>query len=101
MARFLLRLGGLGVVGAIVYLAVGETLLQGADKALFNTLMMASGVSLAAGVVAWAAGRVTAGLAGRSCPRCRKRVAPGRVYCEEHLRDAINEYRDRQREREG
>jgi hypothetical protein len=101
MARFLLRLGGLGVVAAIVYLAAGEAFLGGADRRIFGTLFAASGMSLAGGLVAWVAGRVTAGLVGRSCPRCGRRVARGRVYCEDHLREAINEYRDRQREREG
>jgi hypothetical protein len=101
MSRFLIRLGGLGIVGAVVYLAACEMFFHGADEALFKTLLMASGVSLAAGVVAWIAGRVTARLVGRSCPRCGRHVAQGRVYCEDHMRDAINEYRDRQREREG
>ena len=101
MARFLIRIGGLGIAAAIVYLAVGEMFLHGADKALFMTLIWASGISLGAGVIAWAAGRVTAGLVGRSCPRCGRRVARGKVYCEEHMRETINEYRDRQREREG
>ena len=99
MARFLIRLGGLGIVAAIVYLAVGE--MFGADQALFRTLIWASGFSLGAGIIAWAAGRVTAGIVGRSCPRCGRRVARGHVYCEDHMRETINEYRDRQREREG
>ncbi len=98
MARLLLRVGGLAIVGAFVYLAVWTAFMGGADDALFRTMLMAGGACVGAGCLAWAVGRTTAGLVARSCPRCGRRVARGRVYCEEHLQETINEYRDRQRD---
>ena len=59
---------------------------------------IAGGLCLAAGLLAKAAGRTTAVLVGRTCPRCGRRVTHGRVYCEEHLKETIDEYRDQQRE---
>ncbi|HEU4402326.1 MAG TPA: hypothetical protein VFT43_09490 [Candidatus Polarisedimenticolia bacterium] len=101
MSRLLLRVGGLAIVGSVVYLVVGDALLAGADYALFRTILLSGVVCMAVGVVAWAAGRATAGLIARACPRCGRRVARGRVYCEDHLKETINEYRDHQRDRGG
>ena len=98
MARLLLRLAGLLIVGAVVYAAIGEAFLGGADAALVQKLLAGGGLSLAGGLVARLAGRAAAGIAGRSCPRCGRRVKRGRVYCDEHLQETINEYRDRQRD---
>jgi hypothetical protein len=101
MARLLMRLGGLLLVGACVYMAVWETWMGGADNRLVVQVLAAGGGSIGVGVILWILGRGAATLASRSCPRCGRRVARGRVYCEEHLRDAVNEYRDRERERRG
>ncbi|MGH9748857.1 MAG: hypothetical protein ACRD6R_02895 [Candidatus Polarisedimenticolia bacterium] len=99
MARFLVRIGGLLLVGACVYMAVWEGWMGGADNRLIVQLLAAGGACVGGGVILWALGRGAASLASRSCPRCGRRVARGRVYCEEHLRDAVNEFRDRERER--
>jgi len=98
MSRLLLRLGGLALLGGIAYMVLGEALFGGADNRLVKTILIAGGVALAAGLVARVAGRAAAGLAGRSCPRCGRRVARGHVYCDDHLQETINAYRDRQRE---
>ena len=98
MGRLLLRLGGLLLVGGVAYAVLGETVLGRTDHTVVRALLAAGVVSLAAGWIARAAGRATAGLIGRSCPRCGRRVKPGRVYCDEHLQETINEYRDNQRE---
>jgi hypothetical protein len=98
MGRLLLRLGGLLLVGAVAYAVLGEIVLGRTDHTVVQALLAAGAVSLAAGWIARAAGRATAGLVGRSCPRCGRRVKPGRVYCDEHLQETINEYRDNQRE---
>lgn len=101
MGRALARLGGLLVAAAFVYLAVWETWRGGAEAGLFRLLLLVGGIGLGAGAVLGILGRGAAGIAGRSCPRCGRRVARGRLYCEAHLQEAINEYRDRQRERQG
>ena len=101
IGRMLLRLGGLAMAGACVYLAVWETWRGGADNALFLRILTGGAAAVALGVVLMALGRGAAGLAARACPRCGRRVARGRVYCEEHLREAVNEFRDQERERRG
>jgi hypothetical protein len=97
MARGLVRLGGLLIVASVVYLAAAQILAGGPDKALFRNIAIAGTLCLALGFVLSIAGRGMATLVGRTCPRCGRRVARGRVYCEDHLQDTINEYRDQQR----
>jgi hypothetical protein len=101
MARLLLRLGGLILIGAVLYMAIWESFRGGADNSLVRTLLIAGGLCLVGGVLARLAGRATAGIVARGCPRCGRRVARGRVYCEDHLAETINEYRDEQRRRDG
>jgi hypothetical protein len=31
----------------------------------------------------------------RRCPRCRKRVPRGHIYCEDHFQEALSHARDR------
>jgi hypothetical protein len=99
MSRILIRLGGLIIVLDFVYLAAGELWFGGVDDVLFRNFLKAGGASIAGGCVLWFAGRTAARVAGRTCPRCRRRVAHGRIYCDEHRSEAINEQRDRDRTR--
>ena len=99
MARALLRLGGLLIVASVVYLAAAQILSGNVDRKLFSIIATAGVASMAIGLVLSIAGRGMAVMVGRSCPRCGRRVAPGRVYCEDHLQETINEYRDQQRDR--
>jgi hypothetical protein len=96
VARLLIRLGGLVIVGALVYLAWGEVRGGGADTVLFRRLLLGGVLCVGLGVVVWVLGRGVAGIVARSCPRCGRRVGRGRIYCEEHRQETINEYRDRQ-----
>jgi len=98
MARLLLRVGMLLIAGVVLYAVLGETVFGGVDNRLAKTILIAGGICLAAGFVALLAGRATAGLVARGCPRCGRRVARGRVYCDEHLQETINEYRDQNRD---
>ena len=98
MARLLLRAGTLLIVGAVLYAVLGETVFGGIDNRLAQTIIIAGGVCLGSGILARLAGRATASLVSRGCPRCGRRVARGRVYCDEHLQETINEYRDRNRD---
>ena len=97
MARLMAQIGGLIVAGALVYLAVAEIWLGGANSVLFRRLIFAGAACLALCPVFWIFGRGAAGLASRGCPRCGCRVGRGRIYCDEHRQEAINEYRDQQR----
>jgi len=98
MSVVLIRLGGLIVVLDLVYLAVWELYAGGADDVLFRTALKVGGACIAGGIVLWLVGRATARAVGRTCPRCRRRVPHGRIYCDEHRSEAINQYRDRERE---
>ena len=99
MAKALLRLGGLLIVASVVYLAAAQILSGSVDRKLFGIIGTAGCACVAVGLVLSIAGRGMATLVGRTCPRCGRRVARGRVYCDEHLQDTINEYRDQQRNR--
>ena len=99
MSRLLVRLGGLLLLASVLYLAIAQWAYGAVDNRLFTKILLAGGVSVAAGVVLWILGRGAAGHAARSCRRCGRRVRPGKTYCDEHLKEAIEEYRDHQRER--
>jgi len=99
MTRLFFRIGGLLILGSIIYLAVAESMGGGADNQLVRKILIGGALCFAGGVVSWAAGRAMATMARRGCPRCGRSVARGRVYCEDHLADTINEYRDEQRRR--
>jgi hypothetical protein len=101
MSRTLLRLGGLVVVGDILYLATWELFLGGADDALFRTVLVIGGLLLAGGIVIGFAARARSGLAGTTCVRCGRRIARGAVYCRDHQAEQINRYRDEERRRGG
>jgi hypothetical protein len=99
MSGFLIRLGGLIIVLDLVYLAIGEVLEEvEVDDASFRTALTAGVACIAGGLILWLVGRATARAAGRTCPRCRRRVAHGRIYCDQHRSEAINQYRDRERD---
>lgn len=97
MGRALIRLGGLLVVAAVVYLAAAQVVAGRADTILFRNIAAAGGVCVVLGFVLTTTGRGMAAIVGRSCPRCGRQVARGRVYCDDHLQETINEYRDQNR----
>ena len=97
MGRVLVRLGGLLIVAAVVYLPASRLITGQESSKVFRTLAGAGVICLGVGAALWIAGRGMATIVGQSCPRCGRRVGHGRVYCEEHLQDTINEYRDQQR----
>ena len=97
IASLLYRLGGLLVVGDILYLVIWTTARDGADGHVFRTVLAAAAVCLAGGLIASLAGRARSGITAPSCPTCGRKVSRGRVYCEEHLAETINRYRDQER----
>lgn len=97
IGRVLIRVGGLLIVAAVVYLPAGRLITGQENFKVFRNLAGAGMVCLVVGGALWIAGRGMATLVSRSCPRCGRRVARGRVYCDEHLQDTINEYRDKER----
>lgn len=100
MGAFLLRLGGVILVADVVYLAWG-TSRGGADSGLFRTGLVAAAVCIAGGVVMAIVARGKSVITAKSCPKCGRKVAHGRMYCEDHLAETINRYRDEQRHKDG
>jgi hypothetical protein len=101
MSALLLRIGGLLMVAAAVYLAVWETLLGGADRQVARTILQAGLVCLGGGLLLWIAGRAGSRFLVETCPKCGRRVSRGRTFCDDHRNEAINSYRDRERKRGG
>ena len=101
MSRVLIRVGGFLIVAAVVYLAAAQMIRGGVDNKVFWNLAGAGALSVALGIVLAVFGRGVAAAVGRSCPRCGRRVARGRVYCDDHLHETINEYRDQERNKGG
>jgi hypothetical protein len=96
MASLLMRIATILIVGDLFYLAIW-TARGGADAQLFRMILGAGGLCLAGGLVLSIVTRARSGIGAASCPTCGKRVARGRVYCEDHLVETINRYRDEQR----
>lgn len=96
MAVVLIRGGFLLIIGTVVYLALTEFAIKGADTALVRPLLYAGGIGMASGIVLKILGRVMVGLVARSCARCSRPVARGGIYCEDHRVAVINEQRDRE-----
>ena len=99
MASLLYRLGTLLVAGDVLYLVLFEAFWGGAKGSLFRTVLGAAAVCFAAGLVTSLATRAKSGLQTATCPTCGKRVLRGRVYCEDHLVETINRYRDQERQK--
>ena len=98
LSSLLMRLATLLIVGDLIYLAIW-TARGGADARLFRTLLAAGVVCLVGGLALSLATRARSGMKVPSCPTCGRRVARGRVYCEDHLVETINRYRDEQRQK--
>jgi hypothetical protein len=96
LAALLVRIGTLLIVGDLLYLAIW-TAKGGANAQLFRTVLAAGVVCLVGALGLSIATRARSGITAPSCPTCGKRVARGRVYCEDHLVETINRYRDEQR----
>jgi hypothetical protein len=101
MSSLLVRGGFVIIVVAVVYLAAWEIFREGADDKMVRNLLVAGAACIAGGVVMKITSRAMGVVLSPTCPRCGRPVARGRVYCEEHLTDTINKYRDRERRKDG
>ena len=101
MSAILHRIGLLLVAVDLLYLVIAEAYWGGVDEPLFRSVLWGGGIFIVGGSVVWLAGRAAAGVSSRSCARCRRKVARGRVYCDDHFQESINEYRDQERQKGG
>ena len=99
MARALVRLGIVLIVASVVYLMAAQIVSGKPDNAMFMKVALGGAGCVAAGFLLSLTGRGVSAIVSRGCPRCGRRVGRGRVYCDEHLQETINEYRDEQRKR--
>ena len=101
MASLLNRIGTLLIVGDLVYLVLAQMLSGGSDATLFRTILVAGALCLAGGLAVSIVTRARKGITAPACPTCGRRVTRGRVYCEDHLVETINRYRDEERRKGG
>lgn len=100
MARRLCQLGltvvvlvvGLLLAGEIGWLPTEALDPWFRNGGLLGAVLFACGVTLA---LLTPIGRL---LAQKRCARCGRRIERGQTYCIDHLRAAVNEYRDQTRE---
>ncbi len=94
----LYRLGGLLILGDIAYL-VWQAARGESDFQVVRMVLGAAAVCLLGGLVLSIVSRAKSGISFPTCPRCGRRVARGRVYCDDHLKETINRYRDEQHQK--
>jgi hypothetical protein len=99
MAALLMRVATLLIVGDLLYLAIWTARGGTTDAQLFRLVLGLGGLCLAGGLVLSLVTRARSGIGVPRCPTCGKRVGRGRVYCEDHLAETINRYRDEQRQK--
>jgi len=80
-------------------MVIAELVLHEGRGAQVRMFLVAGAVFLALSVALSLAGRVSARVAGKRCPRCGKPVAHGHIYCADHLKEAVNQFRDSQRQK--
>ena len=98
IGSMLYRLGGLLILGDIAYL-VWQAARGQSDFQVFRMVLGAAAVCLLGGLVFSIVSRAKSGISFPTCPRCGRRVARGRVYCDDHLKETINRYRDEQHQK--
>lgn len=96
MSSLLYQLGGLVAVLDLIYLAWRR---DAANPWLFRAGLGVAAACLVGGFVIMIVQRAKAGITAKGCPRCGRPLARGRMYCDEHLAETINRYRDDERRR--
>ena len=97
MAVLLRTLGILMVAAGLIWMAVAEIVLHQPRGGQVRLLLLGGVVMLILSLIFTISGRVSAKVAGRRCPRCGKPVSKGHIYCADHLKEAVNQFRDDQR----
>ena len=99
MIILLRTLGILLTVGGLLWMVVAELVLHESQGANVRLLLVGGVLLLVVSVVLSVMGRVSAKVSGRRCRRCTKPVQHGHLYCSDHLKEAVNEFRDHQRQK--
>ncbi|HEU5182723.1 MAG TPA: hypothetical protein VFW45_18190 [Candidatus Polarisedimenticolia bacterium] len=96
----LLRTSGILVlVGAVLWMVISEMVLGEGRGSQVRFLLGAGVLLLASSFAVSMFTRVSSKMAGKRCPRCGKPVQQGHIYCADHLKEAVNQFRDAQRKK--
>ena len=99
MVTLFRSLGILFVVSGLLVMVAAELVIRKSMGEWVRGLLVAGAVCLAVSVVLSVVDRITAKMAGRRCPRCGRSVQHGHIYCADHLKQAVNQFRDSQRQK--
>ena len=94
MVRFLTRTGLLITVVAVGALIVVETEMGSAHQLFLRSALLLGAGMWCAGAVLWVLGKLLNTQYVRRCPKCRRPVPRGHVYCEDHFREALFQAKD-------
>lgn len=96
----LLRTSGILVlVAAVLWMVLSEMVLGEGRGSQVRFLLGAGGLLVAASFAVSMITRVSSKMAGKRCPRCGKPVQQGHIYCADHMKEAVNQFRDAQRKK--
>ena len=95
MVRHLVRWGLLIVGISFLALIVVDTEMGGANRGFLRSAIWFGAGLCGAGIVLGAISRLMNVRIGRRCPVCRRPVARGHIYCEDHFQRALDDARDR------
>lgn len=99
MVALFRTLGFLAIAGGLLWMVVAELVLHEGRGSQVRLLLVGGVLFLAASLVLSMMGHVSAKVASRKCRRCGKPVQHGHIYCSDHLKEAVNEFRDHQRQK--
>ena len=100
MANFLIRLGLLVAALAVLGLIFVDTEWAGGSEWLPRDMLFAGAAIFLGGVALNILSKITnVRLWTARCPKCRHAVPRGHVYCTDHFQEAIDQARDRLRDR--
>jgi drug/metabolite transporter (DMT)-like permease len=92
-------LGIVAIVGAVLWMVTSEMVFHESRGSQVRLMLGAGVACLAASVIVSLATRVSSRVSTRKCPRCGKPVQQGHIYCQDHLKEAVNRFRDDQRQK--
>jgi hypothetical protein len=92
-------LGFLLVAAGLLWMVIAELVLGESQGGNVRLLLLGGVLLLAVSLALSFMGRVSAKVGGKRCRRCGKPVQHGHLYCSDHLKEAVNEFRDHQRQK--
>ncbi len=96
----LLRTSGILVLGAaLLWMIISEMVLGEGRGSQVRFLLGAGALLIGASFAVSMITRVSSKMAGKRCPRCGKSVQQGHIYCADHMKEAVNQFRDAQRKK--